>query len=131
MVDLWPDKFGQFGGSPPILTLKEQASILSSKTGGRIVGEVSSGRRFISTDNGFAHLFFLVAPFLDDYRYQLFSVTHGVGLYPLKVEADVMDQVFACESLGEFQAALRTIFSSPQTIKVIQSILAQTDAVRN
>jgi hypothetical protein len=131
MIDLWPDQFGQLGSPPPLLTLKEQASIISSKTGGRIVAEVSSGRQFISRGDGFTHIFFLVAPFLDDYKYQLFSVTHDVGLYPLKVEADVMDRAFSCESPEEFQAALRTIFASPQTIKVIQAILAQTDAVRS
>jgi hypothetical protein len=42
-----------------------------------------------------------------------------------------MDRAFSCESPEEFQAALRTIFASPQTIKVIQAILAQTDAVRS
>ena len=127
MVDLWPDQFGTLSSPPPILTLMEQASLISNKTGGRIVASVVSNNH----SDGFALRFLLVAPFLDDYAYHLFSVSHTVDLYPLQVEAHVMDQRFQCKTLEEFQAVLRTIFSSPQTIKVIQAILAQTDAVRS
>ena len=127
MIDLWPDQFGTLSLPPPILTLKEQASIISNKTGGRIVAEVATGRH----GNDFAHTFFLIAPFLDDYRYQLFRVIHPVELYPLELDVDVMERSFECKTAEEFQDVLRTVFASPQTIKVIRAILAQTDAVRS
>jgi hypothetical protein len=127
MTDLWPDQFGTLSLPPPILTMREQATIISNKTGGRIVAEVATARH----GNNFEHVFLLVAPFLDDYRYQLFRVIHPVDLYPLELHADVMDQILQCKTSEEFETALRTIFASPQTIKVVRAILAQTDAVRS
>ena len=127
MIDLWPDEFGPFSSPPPpILTLKEQASIISNKTGGRIVAAIYSE----SHDKDFAYRFMLVAPFLGDYEYELFVVSHPIELYPLEIDADVMAKQFKCKTPEQFQAALRTIFSSPQTSKVIRGILAQTDAMR-
>src|SRR6266487_1968912 len=124
--DLWPNEFGNLDVPPPIQTLKEQADNISKKTAGRIVGQVLTSRH----SEGFAHDFFLLAPFLDDYTYRLFMVTHSVQLYPLTIHADVVNQVYQCDSPKDFQERLRTIFAAEETKRVVSALLAQTDALK-
>jgi hypothetical protein len=125
MPDLWPSEFGTIGVTPPLVTLKEQADAISSKTQGRIVGQVQTSRH----SEGFAHGFFLVAPLLDNYTYRLFVVVHNLQLYPLDIQADVINRTSHCDSPEDFLNQLREIFAAEQTKNVIKAILAQTDAV--
>src|SRR3954447_19237680 len=125
MPDLWPDEFGSLDVTPPIVILKEQAELITKKTKGDVVGQVATGKN----PSGLYHDFFLVAPFLDNYTYRLFAVVHPISLYPLEIVADVLDKRIRCQSPEEFEKQLKEILYSPQTKKVISSILAQTTAV--
>ncbi|MGL4553697.1 MAG: hypothetical protein ACRC33_21245 [Gemmataceae bacterium] len=124
MSDLWPADFGTLDVAPPVLILKEQADLITTKSGGKIVGDVRTGKH----ERGFFHEFSLVAPFLDDYTYRLLVVRHSVELYPVEVAAEVVQQSFKCESPDAFKTALKAIFADAKTKRVVASILAQTDA---
>ena len=127
MPDLWPNDFGTLQMTPPIVILREQAEIISTKTGGKIVGQVQTRKH----GEGFAHVFNLVAPLLDDYTYRLVVVTHTVHLYPAEVHVDLGNKTYLSHSPGELENELRTLFSSEQTKRVIAAILAQVDAVQS
>jgi hypothetical protein len=69
---------------------------------------------------GFEHSFNLVVPLLDNYSYQLFNVAHGIDLYPIHTGEGV-----PLESEGQFTSWLAKTLSSPQTKRIIESLLAQ------
>src|SRR4051794_23887197 len=126
MTDLWPDDFGTQTVPTPLAILREQAEVISKKTQSRVVGHVETQ----GITKGFLHVFRLIAPLLGDYSFQLFWVTHDLELYPLEIQADVLDTKFTCRSEEEFVEKLKLIFNSEKTKKVIQSILSQSDAVK-
>lgn len=125
---LWPDTIGTIKEVPPVAILKEQAALLGEKTQNLVTAEVHS-----LADpgvNNFYDIFYLVAPALDNYRFELFQVTRNVEqFYPLRIYSSTLDikgQEIASEN--ELMKALTTIFSHYKTIKIIQSMLAQSNA---
>ena len=77
-----PDFWGDIGADPvrsPVAVLREQAALLGSKTKNLVEARVETST-FRDT---FRHAFLLVVPTLD-YQYQLFSVSHGLEMYPLE-----------------------------------------------
>jgi len=126
MPDLWPDDFGSLTIAPPVILMKEQADLITRKTSSRILGQVSTSQQ----GKGFVHNFYLVAPFLDNYSYRLFAGTHSLQLFPLEIQADVMNQRYRCNSPEEFAEKLRFIFAADKTKNVINAIISQTDTLK-
>jgi hypothetical protein len=129
MPDLWPPDFGTANTeTPPIVLLREQADLIATRTSGKIVGKVQSGK---GGNQQFIHSLLLVAPLLDNYSFVLVSVSHPIELYPLEVVAReiIAPEPTVCRTPAEFEAALRKIFASERVRKVISAILAQSDAV--
>jgi hypothetical protein len=124
MPDLWPDDFGKPDVVPPLVILKEQATGLGARTKQRVLGEVAT----VHTSTGFSHTFYLLAPFLDEYRYRLFSVSHDILMYPLTIDSG---KLYRCQDQDEFMRALAGIFSDEKTRRVISALLAQSDAARH
>jgi hypothetical protein len=78
----------------------------------------------------FRYAFLLVAPALDFYEYKLFTIHHGIGLYPvgLRLEVRGASPVRARNEL-EFLNVLKKVFSSDHTRRVINSLLEQSQGV--
>lgn len=95
MINLWPNNISETNDVSPVSLLREQANLLGEKTKNLVVADVSRG----SFDNqNFVYHFYIVAPTLNNYRYRLFTVEHGIEMYPLTIYMD--------EALGtELQAA--------------------------
>ncbi len=75
--------------------------------------------------DGLRHSFYITAPALGGYRYKLFSVSHkAISIYPLSISFDGKPSKATNEE--EFRTALRDIFASERTKKVVQSLLAQS-----
>lgn len=129
--DLWP---ADIGGVPtlttPVSILKEQAVLLGRKTKNLVQVEVTSGTIPSSITSGamgqdrFHHSFWLVAPALD-YRYTLFKIKHEITLYPLDLE---WESKMSVSSEAELKDQLKKIFASDKTKKIIQSMIAQSQA---
>src|SRR5262245_24332447 len=105
MDSLWP-KIELATPKSPVSILEEQASLLGSQTRNLVIAEVgvfhSSSTGFdtitareskpvkgwreevtaIQQPPKFRYSFDLVGPALDHYRYQLFTVSYGIELYP-------------------------------------------------
>ena len=119
--DLWPESFGSLEIETPLEILRKQASLLSSKTGNLLVGNV--GKTTTAGGNFFLSLY-LVAPALDNYRYKLLSVQHGINLYPVSTWGEVPDKEF--KNPKEFKGYLRSKFVEDATLNIIQSLMVQS-----
>ena len=146
--NLWPDDVVEVSGpKAPAAILREQGSLLGKKTQnlvlGRVVAEQEEGpktghyvRPSPTRGTGaqgptpiFVYAFYLVAPALDNYHYKLFTMKHGIKLYPVMVQCpNVKLRRPGARTQEEFLAILREIFASEHTRQVIESLLAQSQA---
>lgn len=121
--NLWPD-FPTEEIKGPKLILKEQATYFTEKTNAVLSAEV------ITTQykNTMIHSFYIVAPALGNYRYKLFSIEYDAAhYYPLRINWDdniPPDEEYDDE--GALLNQLKTIFTYPDTIKIISSLLSQS-----
>jgi hypothetical protein len=70
----------------------------------------------------FVHYFYIVAPTLS-YKFELFTISHGVNFYPLVMR--YLNNTTALHSESNFKSKLKEIFSAQHTLNVVHSILAQ------
>ena len=124
--DLWPD-IEQSQVVPPVAILREQAAALGKKTHNLLNGRVqtrTNGTRFV-------HTFYIVAPTLDDYSYELFSIEHGPDQYPVQAPGRpgpmprIMERIETDKELIDY---VREVLNSDRTKKVVGSLLAQVKA---
>lgn len=106
---------------PPIAVLKELAQGLETKTKGLLVCKVE---QFFS-DPDFALQFYITAPSLNNYSYEVFNITHNLSFYPLHIWWPANQKSLIVVNQEEFEKELKTIFSSPEVKKVINGLLAQ------
>ena len=90
-MDLWPDELATAERQPPVAILRTQAALLGRKTRNLVIGRVTTpsvGQTLFShlAPTPFVYVFQLVAPALNDYTYDLFSISHGVDLYPVHLD---------------------------------------------
>ena len=107
----------------PVTVLKEQAGILSDATSKILVAEVSVSK----SGESVTYSLDIVAPALDNYRYQVLFVTHKAVAYPLQV-FQVRGNPIKCSNEQEFLDVLKSILSSEKTHAVVSSLLAQSKA---
>ena len=123
---------------PPVAILKELSLGLEKRTAGLLVGEVAQD----NLDSKFRLRFYIKAPSLNNYRYNVFEIEHDLSFYPLRIKA-TDDDIFKStpNALSEFdgfgdlyvniknqqelEEILKTIFSSSQVKRVINGLLAQ------
>ncbi len=118
--DLWPEDVAEPGDlRPPVVILREQAGLLGTKTKNIVEATVASW----GSAEEFEHHFKLVAPAFN-YVYRLFAVRHDARLYPATVVW--LDQEHKVNSEDELLAKLREIFSSEETRRVINVLMAQS-----
>jgi hypothetical protein len=110
----------------PVVILKEQASLLGQRTQNLVEARVLPGQS--RNNSGFVYYFELVAPALDNYRYQLFEISHGVEFYPVRIEFEEFSGPRNAISESDFMQELGNIFSSARTKRIISSLLAQSKA---
>jgi hypothetical protein len=120
--DLWPKDIATVSGvRTPVSILREQAILLGEKTKNIVEAEIiSSGKNGV-----FSHSFVLVAPVLDSYQYELFSVQHSAQIYPLIVKIRG-SQITEAGSEEQFIEQLQSIFADPQTKQIIQTLIVQS-----
>jgi hypothetical protein len=145
---LWPNEISVASNEvAPVTILREQASLLGEKTQNLVIAKVDSRagetRDFVydimkplinevtqakQLNSLFHDIFYLVAPALDNYRFELFRVTRSVEqFYPIRIHSDTLDmQGREIASEDELLKVLAGIFSHPKTMKIIESILIQS-----
>jgi len=120
--DLWPGDIGEGDLRTPVAILKEQATLLGTKTDQLVAAEVESR----AEADVFFHRFYLVAPALE-YKYKLFTVRHPVSLYPMVgyFSDGRQEQIHSEE---EFIEWLRGVLTSEETRGIVRALIAQSKA---
>ena len=126
--DLWGELPDVEKIKTPFVILKEQAELLTEKTGGLLVGEVSQNRS-IGRD-GFCHTLYIVTPSLNNYRYELLTINYEIELYPLRLKKADKESV-SCADEDEFKKELEKIFKSQETQNVISKLLVHVNGSVN
>ncbi|MEI6333669.1 MAG: hypothetical protein WCS87_03865 [Methylococcaceae bacterium] len=127
MANFFDDVIEETSVKPPIAVLKELAQELAKKTQGLLVGKVEQS----NLSNEFSLEFYITAPSLNNYSYEVFSVNHDLDFYPLELTITATrlpDRSYAVEKVEnqeKFEEKLKIIFSSPEVKKVINGLLAQ------
>ena len=143
--DLWPDIIRMSGTSArsPVAILRQQAAYLGDKTQNIVEAEVSTSAHIRSLADpetlairrtpgliimppyDFTHTFRLVAPLLDNYKYDLFIVMHNVVIYPLVFK--YQDEDYQVGDEEEFLDRLQAVLSSEKTREIIEQLIALSE----
>ena len=122
--NLWPD-FAIEPTKSPKAILKEQAGYLMEKTNNVLSADINSS---VYQGNSI-HKFYIVAPAMNNYRYESFYIVHKIiDYYPLSVYwyPDVTEPGFRdsieVNNEKELINALRKIFNDSATIRIISSL---------
>src|SRR5579872_400146 len=112
--DLWGEIQIPNDVRTPLAILREQAALLGPKTQNLVEAEVDTE----PYGSDLRHRFYLIAPALDNYRYQLFEARHEVTkLYPV-----VIDYSTRLATQDELMDWLKNRLSSPETRQVITTL---------
>jgi hypothetical protein len=128
--DLWGEIPSHETIRTPYTILKEQASLLTQKTNGLLIGEVSRDQKYnVSKQREIQVTLLIKAPSLNNYTYWVLEVEHPIQLYPLSVQ-DLAgtNPLLDCSSEEEFEQALGNILSSQEIKRVISALLAEIHA---
>jgi len=119
--DLWPQDIGQADLLAPVTILREQAALLGQKTNQLVTADVNTQTQ----GPFFLHLFYIVAPALDNYSYELFRVQHAITFYPMTVIYENTGRQI--ESQQQFVDLIAGILRSPKTANIVKSLIAQIE----
>jgi hypothetical protein len=129
-IDLWPTIAEDSAIRPPFVVLKEQAALLGTKTKNIVEGRIRKiDPMELPDDDQFGFEFYIYAPAME-YRFDLFRVTYGISMYPVRVWYAWSDKKAsqACPDESSYIEMLRLIFTAPSTLKIVQALLAQSRA---
>jgi hypothetical protein len=140
MLDLWPPEIENERVESPVMTLREQASLLGEKSGNLVQGEVVGDN---NSPKNLTYYFYIVAPTLGNYRYQLFYLEHEIYAYPLKiyVEEAILDEIkmnvkvdafidhefIRVDTETDLNETLKAIFWAKKTRRIITALISQAD----
>lgn len=119
--DLW----GQFPEAvqvkSPSFILEQQGNVLTQKTNGLLQGHVSLSRHTPNRGSFYITLLIL-APSLDNYKYEVLSVIHEIPFYPAKILAE--EGEVECNDEAEFENAVESVLQSDRIRKLVSGLLA-------
>ena len=126
-VDFWPD-LDTTKPRTPVLILKQQAALLGKHTKNLVVAKVET----VGTYKGyFLHKFILEAPALN-YRYEMFSISHDLRLYPVTLESSPESHLSRAPTVfnseNELVDWLKDVLNSGATKNILGTLLAQVEA---
>ncbi|UFH50511.1 hypothetical protein [Pseudomonas sp. KNUC1026] len=92
MKNLWPTEFEKNDLPSTKALLEEQARLLPQLTNDMVYAELIQLDAFdmmrLGLSNDFAYRFDIKGKFLKDYRFNLFSFSHDITLYPVSFRVD-------------------------------------------
>lgn len=125
--DLWGDLPKVEKLRTPLVILKEQAELISDKTEGLLVGEISQQQQ---SADAFQYLFKLIAPTLNNYSYSVLSIKHNIGFYPLNIlDMQGGERWLVCSDENDYKEHLRIIFTAEKTQAVVSKLLTHIGSV--
>lgn len=125
--NLWPGDLGRQRVSTPLAVMRKQARQLTKLSDGWLSAEVRTSG---SGSNALLqHSFVILAPCLGEIEFPLFSVRHGMMLYPLTISTNqyITNAGYECFDEEEFLEALREILGADATRRIITSLISQAE----
>jgi len=110
----------------PYIILSEQANVITQKTEALLEGKVHISNK---SPGNFQAQLLISAPSLAGFYVQILSITHGVELYPVKIQHGLTSETFNPKTEEEYYLSLSTIFQSAKVQSVIKSLLIQIKAI--
>ncbi len=109
----------------PLSIVREQGTLLTEATKGILQGYVK-----IDSESGtISFSFSIIAMRLNQYKYELLRVQHGIKIYPVLVRSTTKEKAWKkCDNETSFLAAIKSILSSTETRKIIESLLSQSES---
>lgn len=124
--NLWPALPTALEPTPNFI-LREAASQLAQMTNSVVIAEVVTSENRTVQPWEFLHHFDFVAPALHNYRYRLFRAQHGISLFPVTIS--FQGHKFSAANRSDLHTVLKEIFAHDHTQQVLQSLLAQSQAL--
>jgi hypothetical protein len=123
---LWPGDFGTIDKETPVSILRTQGTALGEQTKNIVVGRIFTDGL---SGGQFRHRFLLYCSPLG-FEIELLRVEHGIDLYPAVVgvpkESGNGFSCVTCQDTDALKRALREVFASPKTTRMIASLLVQS-----
>jgi len=118
-LDLWPKSVGKRFRTTPLLILKQQATLLRERTHDVLLAEVKTDL----VGGKLRHTFYIVTPYLQDYRFGLFSIVYdSERLYPAYIVT--VNEPRKLTSERELIDELKRTFRSPETKRTIKALIS-------
>lgn len=141
MKNLWPDEFQPDSQLSPKQFLEEQATLLPKVTNGIVGAEVApiSERtldRVFNQKPPFGFEFSVIAQFVNNYKFTILRVAHGIPVYPvqtivdesiareLEMEIGYLGGMAIVQSPQDFESLLEKILKSSRMHSIISAILS-------
>jgi hypothetical protein len=129
--NLWGDITSGEPVRTPTTILKEQATALTEMTKGTLVGKVALGG---DPGSGFEIALYVITPAINNYRFDVLYVMHGIELYPAYVmpawDRFLKKERVQCQDENELADALGRILSSEKVTRSIKSLISQSKAMK-
>ena len=123
--DLWPRDFTAIVDDPaPVVLLKQQARLLSGKTGGSVEGIV----RESTVEGTFYASLYCQSPFLGDYSYKVLHIALPVTCdpaspFPLTVNDSCEPSETVVTDMEEFREWLKSVLSSEKVGAIVGNLI--------
>lgn len=132
MDSMWPKQFDLDNSKTPAEILTEQGKYLEKATKNMVYSEVVSikGDDFLEDQSTFNYVFYVMGKYLQNYRFNVFTFSFDIALYPITLYLDSkianelnISQNYNIEDEDYFIETLRKIFNSERLKKVIVSLM--------
>jgi hypothetical protein len=133
--DLWGDIPEADTTTAPVTLLRQQASVLGSKTANVLEGVVSRARarrirRIAQGEETVELRFYIRCTALDNYTFHVLTLKHPLlTIFPVSIHDEVAERDHVCQSEDELRDALHRIFTSQQLRGVISALLRESRAL--
>ena len=126
--NLWGKLLVEENIRTPYVILKEQASILTEKTNGLLIGNVSKSN-LGGTDARIRCTLEIKVPSINNYLISIVSIFYPVTFYPLTIRSELTDNSFEnCDTAEDLEIKLGKILSSKEVSKIISGLLSDIRA---
>ena len=123
--NLWGSLDGFKKIKTPLSIVREQGSLLTRATQDILRGYVNVD----SQGENISFSLFIIAMQLNQYKYEVLEVQHGIKIYPVLVRGLVEEKPWKkCHNETSFLAEIKSILSSTETRKIIESLLSQSES---
>jgi hypothetical protein len=119
--DLWPNFEDVPKITSPRAILAEQANFLSEKTLNLLSANITTSS---TVEGKILNRFKIVAPLLQNYSFNLFTLSHNALYYPCELRYNGI--IYTLSNEEDLKEKIKEIFNNDETKKIVVSLLGQS-----